>query len=213
MPARRPTLAALACQSTVQGHHPRQRTPPGPSPTLSQPPATALDELRAGASTPSSRARATGGRGGATTQQRPDHHDLTRRRGPAPRRNSRKYLGPTLQSPRLLRRVPPRARFLAEALLFLLLSQGVTTRPTAGSPAPPPSAARWPAITPQSSWTVGHCSIHVVTCLDFPFLTTIVSLPPKTEEGAGGPGAPVPRFLSRQGGPCDEATYGRLACR
>src|SRR4051812_1060174 len=42
---------------------------------------------------------------------------------------------------------------------------------------------------------------------------TIVPMPPKTGEGAGGPGAPVPRFLSRQGGPSDEATHGRLACR
>ena len=212
MPARRPALAALACQSTLQGHHPGQTTPPGPSPTLSPSPATALDWPRAGASTPSSRAGATSDRGRATTHHRSDHHDLTRRQGPAPKRNSGKFLGPALRSPRLLRRVSPRAWFVEEALLFLLLSQGVTTRPTAGSPAPPPSAARWPAITPQSSWTAGYCSIHVVTCLAFPFLTTIVSLPPKTEEGAGGPGAPVPRFLSRQGGPSDEATHGRLAC-
>jgi hypothetical protein len=212
MPGRRPTLASLACQSTVQGHRPRQRTPPGPSPTLSRPPATALDLPRAGASATSSRARTTSDHGRATTRDRPADHDLISRQGPAPRRNSEKNLGPALRSPRLLRRVPPSAWFLAEALLFLLLSQGVTTRPTAGSPAPPPSAARWPAIMPQSSWTAGYCSIHVVTCLDFPFLTTIVSLPPKTEEGAGGPGAPVPRFLSRQGGPCDEATHGRLAC-
>ena len=144
-----------------------------------------------------------------------DRPDRPRPRPPArasARRNSGKFLGPALRSPRLLRRIPPRACVPRRALLFLLLSPGVTTRPTAGSPAPPPSAARWPAITPQSSRTAGHYSIHVVTYLDFPSLTTIVSLPPKTEEGAGGPGAPVPRFLSRQGGPCDEATHGRLAC-
>ena len=138
-------------------------TPPRPGPTLSQPSATAIHSRRAGTPNPSRRAGLPGGRGRATPRHRSADHIPAAGEGQRPD-EFRKNPGPALRPARLLRRLPLPRRVPHQTLLFLLLSPGVTTRPTAGSPTPAPPAARWPAVTPPSSWTAGHApfmSSHV----------------------------------------------------
>lgn len=205
-------MAALACRSALQSHHAREATSERPSPALSLPPGTALEWPRATAATSPSRARAIRGHGSATTHDRPAHHAFPSRRGPAPRPNSGKILRHALRSARLLRSLPPHSAFPFTALLFLLLSPGVTTRPAARSPTPEATSVRGPAATPLSSRATDDGSVHVVTYGESPTLRTILCLPPETEEGAGGPGAPVPPFpLSARGAFSQEAAHGRLA--
>jgi hypothetical protein len=163
LPTRRPTLAALACQSTLQGNHPRQTTPSGTGPTLSQPPTTTLDLPRSGASVPPSRGRATPSRARASAHDGPSHHAAISPRGPAPSKNSGRPLRPALRPARLLCRVLPHAALSSAAFLFLPLPSGVATRTTTRSPAPKAAATRCSPAQPVSSRTAGHCSVHVVT--------------------------------------------------
>jgi hypothetical protein len=215
LPTRRPTLATLACQSTLQGHRPRQTAPPGPSPPLSPPPTPAHHQPKARAFRRPGRDPATLGLARGPPRHRTDPHAPRPHRGPAPRRDSRKIGGSALRPPGMLCPVPLHGAVAPTAFLFRPLSPGVATRPTAGStPAAPPPAGRQTAVPPPSRPPVRQLRScrHILRTLrgeDYP------SRAPKTEEGAGGPDAPVPRFLARQGAYRREAAHGGRArtCR
>jgi hypothetical protein len=160
---RRTPLAPLAGRSTLPRHRPWPTTPPRPGPTLSRPGSPAILPPSAGSSRAPGRVDAGRRRGTAAPRQRSGTGRRRPRRGPAPRRNPRRERRLSLPPARLLRPVPPHAKVPRPAILLGSLPSGVTARPPARGPDPPPQTPGHPAATTPPSRPASTRLAHVVT--------------------------------------------------
>jgi len=168
LPESRRTLAALARLPTLQGHHPRQGMPPRAGQTLSRASPAAIISSRARPTNATGRASLCPNRGGDALKDRHTPGNPCRRRGPAPSRKCRKFRRLALPQTWLLCPVPPRSTIARPKILLGLVSSGVTTRSSAGSPTPAPTAARCPASSLPPSRSPSSGCVHVVAILKMP---------------------------------------------
>ena len=194
------TLAVVACRSTLQGHHPRQATPPRAGPTPSQPPAAILSG-RVDVPDISHRAGLPGDRGPAQPPS-PVRRRLippTASARASTSRNPAKFRRPALQSAGMLRPLPSLSAFSRPTFLFRPMPPGFTTRSTAGSPTPSPPSPRRLGPLPSSSGTAPEPSPSCRHVIEHASSKEYILLPPKNRGGSGRAGLSGPPF------PCSES--------